>query len=163
MFPTKPEQWAERTDGFFPVPSVYSLWLKEKLWLDLPHAWKEEGRNQSGLPLTVGEVSDAVCDITRGLFPELCLYLAIYCNCGPISSSQHWAAVLTETPGLRSAPEAGRQALPDHRAHQHEARVAGKDGRGAERRLSANLLPAGWGWQLAAGYDWRSAAQPGEV
>lgn len=74
-------------------------------------------------------------------------------------SFTHWAAVLTETPCLRSAPEAGRQALPDHRAHQHEAGVAGKDGRGAKRRLSANLLPVGWRRQVAAGYDWRSKKQ----
>lgn len=111
------------------------------------------GRNQNWA--VVGEVIDTYLSI------YLKIYLSIYL-CLDISSyphHTHWAAVLTETPCFRSAPEAGRQALPDHRAHQHEAGVAGKDGRGAERRLSANLLPAGRGRQLAAGYDWESATQ----
>lgn len=95
---------------------------------------------------------------------SLCIYLSTYTSlrlpgASLASSPPRAAAVLTETPCFRSAPEAGRQALPDHRAHQHEAGVAGKDGRGAERRLGSNLLPAGGGRQLTAGYDWRGATQ----
>ena len=64
------------------------------------------------------------------------------------------AKTLTQTPGLRPAPQSVGSALPDVRPHQRVTMVTHEDGRRAEGGQGAQLGSEGGGGQLSAGDDW---------